>query len=88
MLNAEVNDVVAQFLTIDSHGHMRCQVRYAFHEQDGITTFTMTSHITFVPLWLKLAAPIFKRLLIRQVNTHFAILKQLLETRFQQTLTA
>ena len=67
---------------------MRCQVRYTFAEQNGITTFTMTSHITFLPLWLKLAAPIFKTLLIRQVNTHFAILKQLLETRFQQPRTA
>ena len=46
---------------IDSHGHMRCQVRYTFTQQNSLTTFPMQSQITFLPLWMKLATPSSKR---------------------------
>ncbi|KPL81149.1 SRPBCC family protein [Herpetosiphon geysericola] len=72
--------------TITSHGVMICLVRYEFSEQDGLTTFTMRSQIRFLPLWLRLVAPLFQTILVGQVVTHFAILKQTLEQAYQQTL--
>ena len=65
--------------TITSHGVMHCQVQYDFSDHGGITTFTISSTISFLPMWIRLIAPIFKGLLIQQVTSHFAILKQQIE---------